>query len=107
MSGAGCARAPSESPFFSPGQFARSTLGHALTRAPRPHPPHARTARRAHKLRQVRPFHGPEETLRAPATGLQDIGFTAHEAKAEKRWVKNHCEETKFKCELIKAGIYV
>lgn len=63
--------------------------------------------RRAHKLRQVRPFHGPEETLRAPATGLQDIGFLAHEAKAEKRRVKNHCAETKFKSELIKAGIYV
>jgi hypothetical protein len=63
--------------------------------------------RRAHKLRQVRPFHGPEETLRAPATGLQDIGFLAHEAKAEKRRIKNHCAETKFKSELIKAGIYV
>ncbi len=63
--------------------------------------------RRAHKLRQVRPFHGPEETLRAPATGLQDIGFLAREAKAEKRRVKNHCAETKFKSELIKAGIYV
>ena len=63
--------------------------------------------RRAHKLRQVRPFHGPEETLRAPATGLQDIGFLAREAKAEKRRIKNHCAETKFKSELIKAGIYV
>jgi len=62
--------------------------------------------RRAHKLRQVRPFHGPEETQRAPATGLQDIGFLAREAKSEKRFVKNHCEETKFKGELLKAGIY-
>ena len=55
----------------------------------------------------MRPFHGPEETLRAPATGLQDIGFLAREAKAEKRRAKNHCAETKFKSELIKAGIYV
>ena len=62
--------------------------------------------RRAHKLRQVRPFHGPEETQRAPATMLQEIGFDNHLAIKEKRHVKNHCAETKFKGELLKAGIY-
>jgi hypothetical protein len=61
---------------------------------------------RAHRLRQVRPFHGPEQTQRAALTGLQDIGFLAHQARKEKRFVKNHCEETKFKGELLKAGIY-
>ena len=74
--------------------------------SPRPNPPPQPLLRRAHKLRQVRPFHGPTETQRLPLTGLQDLGFQAHEAVQEKRWVKNHCAETKFKCELLKAGIY-
>ena len=76
------------------------------TRAPNPLPPPCAHFRRAHKLRQVRPFHGPTETQRLPLTGLQDLGFLSHEAIKEKRWVKNHCAETKFKCELLKAGIY-
>lgn len=59
---------------------------------------------RAHKLRQVRPFHGPEETLRAPMTMLQDVGFEAKAFKPQPRFVKNHCEETKFKGEMIKVS---
>jgi hypothetical protein len=59
---------------------------------------------RAHKLRQVRPFHGPEETLRAPATMLQQIGFENKAFKPQPRFVKNHCEETKFKSEMIKVS---
>ena len=100
---------------FAPGREQRGLRGtpFSLSRAPTSlalsrHLLHCPwRCRRAHKLRQVRPFHGPEETLRAPATGLQDIGFLAHEAKAQERKVKNHCAETKFKSELIKAGIYV
>ena len=71
------------------------------------HPtPLSRPRRRAHKKAQVRPFVGPEQTQRLPATMLQDIGFEARAFKPEKRFVKNHCAETKFKSELVKAGIY-
>lgn len=61
---------------------------------------------RAHKLRQVRPMHGPEEVQREPATLHQEIGFQARKAAYEvPRFVKK-CEETKFKAELIKAGVW-
>jgi len=54
----------------------------------------------------VRPFHGPEETQLQPATILQEIGFDAKKFKPQKRFVKNHCEETKFKSILIKYGYW-
>ncbi len=92
---------------LSPAHLSRARARtHSLLHPPPLAPPTPPHRRRAHKLRQVRPFHGPEEVQRAPATGLQDIGFLAHTARQEKRFVKNHCAETKFKGELLKAGIY-
>ena len=71
---------------------------------PSPSPPHPHAG--AHKLRQVRPVHGPEEVQRSPATLHQEIGFQARRAEYEvPRYVKK-CEETKFKSALIKAGVW-
>lgn len=60
----------------------------------------------AHKLRQVRPVHGPEDVQRAPATLHQEIGFQARKAEYEVPHYVKKCEETKFKSELIKAGVW-
>jgi hypothetical protein len=61
---------------------------------------------RDHKLREVRPEHGPSEVFTKPLTMLTEVGWRATETPVGfVRYPKKQCEETKFMGELFKAGV--
>ena len=60
---------------------------------------------RAHKLLERRPLNGPETLLAAPRTNNNDIGFEAHLAVPHKIHYVKQSDVSKYKSELIKAGV--